>query len=303
MNAIDFALKVYLHWKSFIRNISKHYKYGISRDSLVLDIGSGNQPFFRTNVACEKYPYDSSERGGTFLNIVPTVVGDAQRLPFKDKAFDFVVASHVLEHVPYPELMVAELQRVAKAGYIETPSRIAETIMGKCFHRWIVEDKDNKLIFSEEHFSDEQRDIWPKIYEFANKSIPFQYFMLKNEATLSTKYLFMNEIAFEVNRHESLGNLNIVKSTPQSKLPQNINSFMSKKQKMKKLFLKLFLSITSKKRFNKTEDLFSLLQCPLCQKGDVNYVDSNKQSLKCSYCDETFPIISGMPWLDVDIRQ
>jgi ubiquinone/menaquinone biosynthesis C-methylase UbiE len=48
----------------------------------------------------------------------PLVMGLAENLPFKDKSFDFVIASHVLEHSSDPERFLKELSRVAKGGYI-----------------------------------------------------------------------------------------------------------------------------------------------------------------------------------------
>ena len=40
--------------------------------------------------------------------------GDIVRLPFPDDSFDLVLAIEVLEHVPYPELALAEIERVAR---------------------------------------------------------------------------------------------------------------------------------------------------------------------------------------------
>ena len=42
-------------------------------------------------------------------------------MPFADKTFDYAICSHVLEHVERPDTVIAELTRVAKAGYIEVP--------------------------------------------------------------------------------------------------------------------------------------------------------------------------------------
>lgn len=46
------------------------------------------------------------------------VVGDAERLPAADKSFEYVVSSHVLEHVPDFVQGVKELNRVATKGVI-----------------------------------------------------------------------------------------------------------------------------------------------------------------------------------------
>jgi SAM-dependent methyltransferase len=44
------------------------------------------------------------------------LVGDAQRLPFPDGAFDVVVISEVLEHIPDDRGVIAELDRVLRPG-------------------------------------------------------------------------------------------------------------------------------------------------------------------------------------------
>ncbi|MCU1497548.1 MAG: Methyltransferase type 11 [Acidimicrobiales bacterium] len=49
--------------------------------------------------------------------------GDIGRLPFPDDAFDLVLAIEVLEHVPYPELALAELHRVARRDIVVSVPR------------------------------------------------------------------------------------------------------------------------------------------------------------------------------------
>jgi len=44
----------------------------------------------------------------------PTVVCDAQSLPFKADMFDVVVCSHVLEHLEKPNYCLREISRVAR---------------------------------------------------------------------------------------------------------------------------------------------------------------------------------------------
>ena len=77
----------------------------------------------------------------------PFVVADAAALPFKDRSFDYVITSHVLEHVEDPLKVVAELQRVAHAGYIETPSELSERLFGWSFHKWMVHREGDVLVF------------------------------------------------------------------------------------------------------------------------------------------------------------
>ena len=51
-------------------------------------------------------------------------------LPFEDKSFEVAVSSHTLEDIRDPLFLCAELNRVTKAGYIETPSIVAELTFG-----------------------------------------------------------------------------------------------------------------------------------------------------------------------------
>ena len=44
------------------------------------------------------------------------IVADAQHLPFRDEAFDKVLCTEVLEHIPDDQEVIQELYRVAKAG-------------------------------------------------------------------------------------------------------------------------------------------------------------------------------------------
>jgi SAM-dependent methyltransferase len=60
-----------------------------------------------------------------------TVRGDGTRLPFADGAFDRVIASEVLEHIPHDADAIAELARVLRPGgtlAITVPSWLPERI-------------------------------------------------------------------------------------------------------------------------------------------------------------------------------
>jgi SAM-dependent methyltransferase len=54
----------------------------------------------------------------------PGVRADAARLPFARASFDYVIATALLEHVPYPRRVVREISRVLRPGgllYVEMP--------------------------------------------------------------------------------------------------------------------------------------------------------------------------------------
>jgi len=54
------------------------------------------------------------------------VPGDACRLPFADGAFDIVYSNSVIEHLgtwEHQQMMAAEIRRVGRSYYVQTPSR------------------------------------------------------------------------------------------------------------------------------------------------------------------------------------
>jgi hypothetical protein len=75
--------------------------------------------------------------------------------PLADKSIDFAICSHTLEDLRDPLWVCAELVRVAKAGYIEVPSRAAEQsrgwehprIAGLSHHRWLIEIEGRRIAF------------------------------------------------------------------------------------------------------------------------------------------------------------
>ncbi|MEQ1632427.1 MAG: class I SAM-dependent methyltransferase [Planctomycetota bacterium] len=77
-----------------------------NRDGLVLDMGSGSPSIgFYNVVHLDLSAYDQVD-----------VVTDGRRLPFADQTFDAVLSEAVLEHVPDPDVYMAELARVLKPG-------------------------------------------------------------------------------------------------------------------------------------------------------------------------------------------
>ncbi len=124
-----------------------------------LDIGAGHNPFQGVTHVLEIDLHEGGERGGNEL-LVPQgaclVAGAATALPFHTGAFDYVYASHVLEHVDAPEPACREITRVGTAGYIETPSPFLEqglalrdeTSPEHWFHKWLVFALgDDQLVF------------------------------------------------------------------------------------------------------------------------------------------------------------
>ena len=60
-----------------------------------------------------------------------------------------MICNQVLEHVENPAEFIHEQYRVAKRGYMETPSLLGEFLFPKKSHKWVVLYLDNKLILFE----------------------------------------------------------------------------------------------------------------------------------------------------------
>ncbi len=118
----------------------------------VLDVGSGDHPNDRADVLLEREIEATEHRSGA-VAVIPEgkklVLGDATEMPFANNEFDYVIASHIAEHIDEPEKFCRELQRVAKRGYLETPDAFSEFIFNEPFHKWVVSNKNGVLTFTE----------------------------------------------------------------------------------------------------------------------------------------------------------
>ncbi|HEV7799394.1 MAG TPA: class I SAM-dependent methyltransferase, partial [Pyrinomonadaceae bacterium] len=131
-------------WWSFPR------RRRINPSAVVLDVGCGCAPNMRSNILADKFLLDDSERSQPLsIDERPFIMCDALYLPFKDGSVDYVICSHVAEHLEDPEVLLAELSRVASAGYVECPGRIREMFHGWDYHRWYVHVEDGQLVFEE----------------------------------------------------------------------------------------------------------------------------------------------------------
>jgi SAM-dependent methyltransferase len=129
----------------------------IPAGSAVLDVGSGHDACPRASVLADFFPGDTVHRDREIREDRPLVVCSVERLPFLKGAFDFVICSHVLEHVDSPLRAAEELARVARAGYVETPAYGKDIWVGTGhMHRWQVVEFEGALYFFE--YSQRQRE-------------------------------------------------------------------------------------------------------------------------------------------------
>jgi SAM-dependent methyltransferase len=130
-----------------IRNPKNRSDLSIKRSDYVLEIGGGHNPHPRSNMVVDKFPDVNYHRSGDIkvLQHQTFISADGQNLPFKDKEFDYVICCQVLEHVENPAKFLSEQFRVAKKGYLETPSLFGEHLFPKESHKWILHEHKDVL--------------------------------------------------------------------------------------------------------------------------------------------------------------
>ena len=112
----------------------------------ILDIGCGYSAHEKANVICDVQDLSIFYKDKKFVKL------DGKILPFKDKEFDFVIASHVIEHVEDVNFFLKELERVSSKGYIELPTSLEDNLVfeNKNDHLWHMtfDDIDQKLLIT-----------------------------------------------------------------------------------------------------------------------------------------------------------
>ena len=115
----------------------------------ILDIGCGYKAHKNATVIADIKDFSNFYKNKKFVQI------KEKKLPFKDKEFDFVIASHVIEHVDDFEFFIKELERISSKGYIELPSRLGDNLVfeNRNDHIWwfCYDDTANKLVASKKN--------------------------------------------------------------------------------------------------------------------------------------------------------
>ena len=115
----------------------------------IVDIGCGYTANKNASVIADIQDLSYFYKGKNFIKI------SGKKLPFKDKEFDFVIASHVIEHVEDFEFFVKELERISPRGYIELPTRLGDNLVfeNRNDHIWwfTYNDVNNQIIVSKKN--------------------------------------------------------------------------------------------------------------------------------------------------------
>lgn len=254
--------------------------------ALVLEVGSGGNPYFRSNVLLDAY-LDSRERH--FVPLVrdrPCVLGFVESLPFQDNTFDFVIASHVLEHSDAPDKFLSELQRVAKAGYIETPDAFMERINPYWDHRSEVTVRDDCLKIRKKSSWLLDSDL-VELYEFAAKPTITKVTIPSNPFIFHVRYYWEKCINYDILNPNVDSSFEPIQYSFSTENP----SFSSYIKKFILFVLRKFFSQNDR---NSKIDLLSLLRCPNC--ASSSFLESDHQ-ITCNSCNTIFQVKDGIPYL------
>ena len=258
----------------FINKLKTAYRRiknpAIRKNYWVIEWGSGDMPNPRADVICDSIE-ENTERITALKTDRPFIWADIENLPFRDKAFDYSIASHVIEHVDNPECALRELERISRAGYIETPNAFYEFAIPHMYHLSRCTAINNKLIIFKKERWDETVD---KKYFDIRYDMNKCWWNLHNldAQALLTAYHWKNKIDYEIHGGKSF------------KKPKDlISESNAERPPLQSLIIKLvYWFLKPRKKI----DLKTLLVCPKC-KGDLIFEDGTERA-NCQNCNLKF---------------
>jgi len=248
--------------------------------ALVLEVGSGGNPYARANVLLDAYEVTRERHWVPLVSDRPTVLGFVENLPFRDQAFDFVIASHVLEHSTDPARFLGELQRVARAGYIEVPDAFMERVNPYRDHRLEITVRSGRLLIR-------RKPGWRsdpalvELYEprakrwIAGETIPNHPF------DFHVRHYWRGRIDFEVLDPEVAFDAGQESSAPAA---QNEAATGGLRERV----LGALRALLSQRARNRALDVLPLLRCPACHHTGLER--RAPDVLHCTGCGAEYPL-------------
>lgn len=234
----------------------------------------------RADVSCDFISSDA-ERDNKLKIDRFFVWADIEHLPFKTGSFDYAILSHVLEHLYHPQRSLEEIQRIAKAGYIETPNAFYEFIIPHVYHVSRCTVLDGKLHISFKKRFDETLDQ-PE-YADVRHDLHQNWWDLNSydSTALLTRYAWQGKINFQINGQPE-----------QFIKPVDYDEALEIQETKRSMLWRLGMSlIYALLKPRKKLDLYSLLACPQCQ-GALSF-DQAQGTASCKHCQLTFPTYKG----------
>lgn len=274
---------------------------------LVLDVGSGNAPHPRADVLVEKYLTDDQNRirGAEAVLAAPIVACDAEALPFADKAFDFVICSHLIEHVDHPDLVLNELQRVGKAGYLECPNEAYDKLDTPSYHRWFANFDGQTLEMRQKSRATFDPAVSQLVHQTLQRDQGFWAAFWRHLERFFVMYRWEGEISYRVDYlplpDGSPGSAEKSLFDDEKWIAENGFAVAETGEKppptgvaraLKRAFWQALRAAAHPGGGG--FDLFEILACP----ADRNKLERGRdENLVCSKCGAVYPVVDGIPFV------
>jgi glycosyltransferase involved in cell wall biosynthesis/SAM-dependent methyltransferase len=256
----------------------------VDKKAVVLEVGSGGNPYFRANVLLDAYEHTRERHWQPLVADRPMVLGFGENLPFRDKVFDFVIASHVLEHSADPARFLSELQRVAKAGYIESPDAFMERVNPYLDHRLEITVRNGRLVIR-------KKASWQvdpglvELYEHRAKAIITRDTIPKRPFAFHVRYYWRDQIDYVIENPDVDAGWDAPPGYPCD------GQSLSLRGRGRGAFAKILRTLVSQRGRNRRLDLVRLLRCPACRSEELAW---NGSFIKCSGCSSQSQIFNGI---------
>jgi hypothetical protein len=247
----------------------------VGPEALVLEIGSGGNPFPRSNVLLDAYENTRQRHFEPLVSDRPTVLGLIEKLPFRDDSFDFVIACHVIEHSTNVGACLQEMQRVATAGYIECPDAFFERVNPYKDHRLEITDRDHELRIR-------TKPAWvgdPAVVELfeaqVKPSAKWNRHLRENPFAFHLRYFWTRDSGGIRYQIEQVGDTQSFEGGGEEESPA------ARSGGIRGTLIAAVRGLLSQKSRNSALDLRPLLRCPAC--GGTQ-LEQRGEGLVCSSC-------------------
>jgi hypothetical protein len=279
----------------------------IGKEDFVVEVGAGHQPFYRTDLIIDKYPFDNLHRSLDLVHSAPVVIGDANHLPIHDGGCDLLFASHLIEHLPEPGRFLSEVKRSAKRVYLEFPSRKLELLFGWSFHQWLVEVKGAHLTFYRNDIPQLFGDLFHRNYDLSLDA----WLLARHHDFNGSVACASRDLTWEFAEEGALAHViatsahgpakvNAAPHTPVEYTWMQVVSLLAQRALPPRAFERV-VNLRRRRRTGApraiTPAMLAHLMCLQCKSGSLAFVNGNQ--VGCTSCGAVFEQKNGL--LDLDV--